>query len=229
MLLISMIMAGVGAFIYGNWIFKDGFKNAGWHWGKPKQYLYVLLFALFLWLFPSLIERFAGWYLPTSSVDNYKILSAFSVSFMVTIIPAFSEEFAWRGYLLPRLLKKYNCRKALIIHGLITWIWHLPFVVIMGLNAGENPWISVPEILAISLIPTTLHAVVFAFIWSRTASLAVSTMYHISFDEVRDTIENTIGLGVLGQNWQMLVLTVLGIWLLWKAKWNFRFKILNDD
>ncbi|MDQ1255147.1 MAG: protease family protein, partial [Euryarchaeota archaeon] len=56
--------------------------------------------------------------------------------------------------------------------------------------------------------------------WSSTQSLAVSTVYHAAFDEVRDTLEGTVGLGPLSQNWQMLILTILGIALLWKGKWK---------
>lgn len=219
-LLVSMIMVAVVTFICGKYIFKDSFKNAGWSWGKPKHYFFVLILALFLWLFPSLVERSAGWY-SGKEVDFSSIATTFSFSFLITIIPAFSEEFAWRGYLLPRLLAKHSYRKALLIHGLITWVWHLPFIFVMGFGAGNNPKVDVPLVLAVSIIPTILHAVVFAYIWSRTASLAVSTFYHVCFDEVRDTLENTVGFGSLGQNWQMLVLTVLGIWLLWKGKCKF--------
>ena len=67
-----------------------------------------------------------------------------------------------------------------------------------------------------------MHAVVFAFIWSRTASLAVATMYHVFFDEVRDTLQDTVGLGILGENWQILALTSIGVLLLWKVKWKFQ-------
>ena len=56
-----------------------------------------------------------------------------------------------------------------------------------------------------------MHAIVFAYIWSSTQSLAVSTVYHAAFDEVRDTLEGSVGLGPLSQNWQMLILTILGI------------------
>ncbi|MGB5364307.1 MAG: hypothetical protein WBN17_13495, partial [Aureibaculum sp.] len=57
LLLISMIMVGVSTFICGKYIFKDGFKNAGWNWGKPKHYVSVFALALFLWFLPSIIER----------------------------------------------------------------------------------------------------------------------------------------------------------------------------
>ncbi len=228
-LLLSMVMVAIATYICGRFIFKDGFKEAGWNWGRPKHYLWVLGLAIFLWLFPSIVEQLVGWYSPASKANLGTLISTFSISFLITIIPAFSEEFGWRGYLLPRLLKRYSHRKALLTHGLITWIWHLPFIFTMGFDGGENPWVSVPLVLAASFIPTILHAVVFAFIWSRTASLAVSTFYHISFDEVRDTLEGTIGLGTFGQNWQMLVLTILGIFLLWKGQWNFSNQTIENN
>lgn len=148
------------------------------------------------------------------------MLSSFSLNFLITIIPAFGEEFSWRGYLLPRLLTKYTQRKALLLHGLITWIWHLPFIFQMGYESGTNPWVAIPVVAVISFIPTILHAVVFAFIWYRTASLAVTTLYHVCFDEVRDSLENTVGLGIAGQYWQMLALTFMGMWLLRKTRWE---------
>ena len=218
-LLISMVMVAIGTYICGKYLFKDGFVNAGWSMGRPKHYVYVFGLALFLWLLPSAIERLVGWY-STRETNLTTLATTFSYSLVITIIPAFSEEFGWRGYLLPRLLKRYPYRRALLLHGLITWIWHLPFVCSMGFEAGDNPWVSIPVVLVASFIPTIMHAVVFAYIWSRTASLAVSTMYHVCFDEVRDTLENTIGLGTLGQNWQMAVLTLLGILLLWKGNWK---------
>lgn len=220
LLLVSMIMVGFGTFICGKFIFKDGFKDAGWSWGKPKHYFYIFLFALILWLFPAIVEQLAKWHIPAGETNAGKMLSVFLLSALITIIPAFGEEFGWRGYLLPGLLKIYAYKKALLVHGFITWVWHLPFLFAMGMEAGEYWTISIPVILTVSFIPTVLHAVVFAYIWSRTASLAVSTFYHVSFDEVRDTLIDTVGLGFFGMYWQMFLLTLVGIMLLWWGKWN---------
>lgn len=221
LLLISMMMVGLSTFISGKYIFKDGFKNAGWNWGKPKYYIYVFALALFLWLFPSIIERYFGWYVSTNEINLTTIFSGFLFSALITIIPAFGEEFGWRGYLLPRLLVTYNYRKALLIHGLVTWIWHLPFLIIIGLETDNSQSWFVPIVIIVSFIPTIMHAVVFAYIWSRTASIAVVTLYHVFFDEVRDILQDKVGLGIVGQNWQMLVLTGIGIVLLLKVKWRF--------
>ena len=90
----------------------------------------------------------------------------------------------------------------------------------MGLRLGGRAAVSVPLVLAVSLIPTVMHAVVFACFWSTSGSLVVATVYHSSFDEVRDTLEESVGLGMLAENWQAVVLTILGTLLLWKAPWK---------
>ena len=219
LLLASMIMVSVGTFVAGRFVFRDGFARAGWSWGKPRHYALAFGLALVLWLLPSLVERGFGIY-AGSSVGIGTILSTFALSFVVTLLPAFGEEFGWRGYLLPRLMARYSARRALLLHGAITWIWHLPVVVVMGTQLGGDPLLAVALIIGISLIPTIMHAIVFAYIWSSSGSLAVTTVYHAAFDEVRDSLDETIGLGTLGQNWQMLVLTVLGLVFFWRAKWR---------
>jgi uncharacterized protein len=224
LLLLSMIMVAVGTYIAGGFVFRDGFENAGWQWGKPRHYAYAFGLALFLWAFPRAVEQFLGIYEAPQDVGVTTILAEFLFSFTITLIPAFSEEFGWRGYLLPRLFMRYSTRRALLLHGFITWVWHLPVLVLMGLKMTGNPLVSVPLVMLISLIPTIMHAVVFAYIWSSTQSLAVVTVYHAAFDEVRDTLEGSVGLGPLSQNWQMLILTILGIALLWKAKWKMKSK-----
>lgn len=218
LLLISMIMVAVATFICGKYIFSDGFKNAGWTWGKPMHFLLAFVLALFLWLVPVLIEQF--FHLGKAQKFNtLSVLTTFLFSFTITLIPAFSEEFGWRGYLLPRMMARYTTRKALLIHGFITWFWHLPVIVIMGVNMGGNLIVTISAIVVISLIPTIMHAIVFAAFWSTSNSLAVSTVYHSAFDETRDTLQNAVGLGPLAEIWQMLILTMLGMTLLWRTKW----------
>lgn len=216
-LLLSMIMAGVGTLVAGRYVFNDGFEDAGWQWGRPRHYLFALGLALFLWLVPVVIENVSG--LRSSAWEpRWKtMLVSFVTSFAITLVPAFGEEFSWRGYLLPRLRERFTIRKALLFHGFVTWLWHVPFIVTMGFELGGTPAVSVPLMLAASLVPTVLHAVVFAYLWSASGSLLVATVYHSAFDEVRDTLEDAVGFGPLAENWQVVVLTILGALLLWKA------------
>lgn len=219
LLLVSMVMVMVATYIAGKFVFKDGFANAGWSWGKPKNYLMAFGLALFLWALPSLVEVLTGRNTP-ANLSVTGILPLFLFSFFVTLIPAFGEEFGWRGYMLPRLKERYTTRKALLLHGFITWFWHLPFLLVIGTQSGGNLLISIPAVLFISLIPTIMHAIVFAYFWSSSGSITVATVYHSAFDEVRDTLEEQVGFGSLVQPWQMISLTILGGVILWKANWK---------
>ena len=212
-LLLSMAMAGVGTYVYGR-TRGDDFADAGWRWGKPRHYLYVFVFALALWWLPSFVERAAGWYVPADAPSWADVLRSFGPALLLTILPALGEEFSWRGYLLPRLLERHAVPRALLLHGFVTWLFHVPFLIVIGTDFGQGTPGGAAFLLAVSLVPTVLHAVVFAFIWYRSGSLAVSTCYHVAFDEVRDALVAGVGLGVLGENWQLVVFLVLGVLLL---------------
>ena len=228
-LLLSMIMAGVGTFVSGRYVFKDGFKDAGWRWGRPTHYILAFALALFLWLVPVVIENVSGIRGYVAGPRWSAILVSFVTSFAITLLPAFGEEFSWRGYLLPRLLNRLTPRRALLFHGFVTWLWHVPFIVTMGFQQGGSVAVSVPLVLAVSLIPTVMHAVVFAYFWSTSGSLLVATVYHSAFDEVRDTLDESVGFGMLTETWQAVVLTVLGTLLLWKASWKTSRSGTTDD
>jgi uncharacterized protein len=220
---LSMVMVTVATFIAGRFVFKDGFANAGWSWGKPIHYLLVILFALFLWLLPVVIEINTGITKPHDTIEVAPIFMMFVFRFVATLLPAFGEEFGWRGYLLPKLIEKFTPKKALLIHAFIWWLWHLPVIVGMGLHNNEvsnNLFLNVASITLLSIIPSMLHAIIFAFIWSKTNSIIVVTVYHAAFDEVRDTLENSVGFGSLVNNWQMAVVIITGAFLLWKVDWD---------
>jgi uncharacterized protein len=228
---LSMVMVTVATFIAGRYVFKDGFAKAGWHWGKPVHYAAVFLLALFLWFVPSMIELYFGMHKPLNAIAATHILGMFLLRFVATLIPAFGEEFGWRGYMLPRLAAQYGAKKGLLLHAFVWWFWHLPVVIGMGLKSNEisnDPIINVSSILLISIIPSMLHAVIFAYIWAKTESLAVVTVYHAAFDEVRDALENSVGFGPLVNIWQMAVIIIVGALLLWKANWEKMVRELKD-
>lgn len=219
---LPMIMVAVATYIAGRYIFGDGFFTAGWNWGKSKHYLAVFLLAIFVWVVPTILELVLGMRSISNGVIVPEILENFMLRFVATLIPAFGEEFGWRGYLLPHLIKRYSLRTALLLHSFIWWAWHLPVIVGMGVaeNLTGNRGISIAIMLAITLIPSMMHAIVYAYIWIVTQSLAVVTVYHAAFDEIRDAIASSIGYGFLVEIWQMLTLTVLGGLLLWKGNWK---------
>lgn len=54
---------------------------------------------------------------------------------LLNLLPCLGEEWGWRGYLLPRLLKQFKTVPALLLGGLIWGLWHAPLTV-MGHNYG---------------------------------------------------------------------------------------------
>ena len=49
---------------------------------------------------------------------------------IVIILIAVGEEYGWRGYLLPRLIRKYSVINSSILLGLIWGFWHFPAYLI---------------------------------------------------------------------------------------------------
>lgn len=220
--LISMVMVTVGTFIAGRYVFRDGFKHAGWRWGKPSQYLWTFGLALFIFAVPSLLENLLGLHTVPAGISAGTILAGFAGSFLLTLIPGFGEEFGWRGYMLRHLVKRFTTRKAVLVHAFIWWAWHLPVIFTIGVRQGIGASVgeSILLISLITLIPSMMNAVIFAYVWTATKSLAVSSVYHSAYDEVRDAIEKTVGFGPLVSIWEMAVTTLLGAFLLWKGNWQ---------
>ncbi|MHC4457949.1 MAG: CPBP family intramembrane glutamic endopeptidase [Planctomycetota bacterium] len=226
----SMFMVTVGTFIAGRYVFRDGFAGAGWRWGKPKHYLAVIGLALLLWAVPTIADLALGTVRLPDKVSGTQLI--WILVFLTGFIPCFGEEFGWRGYMLPRLAQRYSPRKAVIIHGVIWWAWHLPVLIgigvwagiavapEMGLSVGLSVAITVAATALGSAIPAILHGVVFAYIWTRSRSLAVATVYHTAFDGVRDSIQTTIGAGPIAGFWAVALLVILGIVFLWKGNWK---------
>lgn len=227
---ISMVMVSVGTFIAGRYVFRDGFGNAGWQWGKLKHYLAVFGFVALLWVFPTLIRLMAG-ALDPDDLDRTKLVWIFLLP-LVALIPGFGEEFGWRGYMLPHLANRLSVRKAVALHSLIWWVWHLPITIGTGVQAGVegaaqtnlpvalSVTITVLAVIIVGAIPTIMHGVVFAYIWTQSGSLAVATVYHAVYDGIRDSLAMVTGLPPIVATWASALLTILGIALLWKGNWK---------
>lgn len=227
----SMCMVTVGTFIAGRYVFRDGFAGAGWRWGKPKHYLLVIGLVLLLWVVPTLVD------LSVTNVSLPGHLTAGQITWIfvlifVTLIPGFGEEFGWRGYMLPHLARHHSPRVAVIIHAVIWWAWHLPILIGEGIRAGIfaaheanlpvalSAAIIAAVVLLVSVVPAILHGVVFAYIWTRTRSLPVATVYHAAYDGVRDSLMITIGIGPIAGFSAVVLLMTLGVAFLWKGDWE---------
>lgn len=152
-LLAVMFFPGISALIVRKFINKEGFKDPMMRFGSWKPYLQVALFVPFLYIIIYMITGLL--YPPDFTLKTFMSLigiegisfdpSLFILVFfiltltvvpIINFIPAFGEEFGWRGYLLPKLMP-LGRKKALIISGVIWGFWHLPFVFLI--DYGNYP------------------------------------------------------------------------------------------
>lgn len=227
----SMVMVTIGTYIAGKYVFRDGFSGAGWQWGKAKHYLAVSGIIALLWIIPTLVRAAVG-SLEPSDVDTTQKIIWVPVLLFVTLIPGFGEEFGWRGYMLPRLAERMSPRKAVLLHSVIWWAWHIPVVAGGGFAVGAASaeqtqlpvWlagaVTAVTIVAITLIPSVLHAVIFAYLWVRSRSLAVVTVYHAAYDGFRDSLGVLFTAAPMVGLWANAVIILLGAGLLWRGDWS---------
>lgn len=62
---------------------------------------------------------------------------AMMISGVITSFAAFGEEAGWRGYMMPKMIKLWGVKKAVIFGGIIWAIWHWPLTFI-GHNFGRS-------------------------------------------------------------------------------------------
>lgn len=228
----AMMLVAVGTWLSDQLVFHRGFTKGGWRLGRPWHYATVVLMVAGIWILPVVLTVLAGdKTIPRELSRRQQIW--IPVYLFAGVMPAFGEEFGWRGYMLSALMERWSPRLAVVIHGVVWWLWHLPFVVGVGLRAGAtsaaasdiSPFsgmllngVLVAGLSAgLSLVPAILHAALFAGIWARAGSVFVATIYHAAFDGVRDSLGLLGLITPLAAVWSVAVVMFLGAVSLWKV------------
>ncbi len=108
------------------------------------------------------------------------LASALFVS-LVNVIPAFGEEWGWRGYLLPKLLGRFHVLPAMLIMGVIWGLWHLPLTV-MGHNYGVG-YVGYPVLGIVAMCwMCVCVGVFFAYLTLRTGTCIPAAIGHAMFN-----------------------------------------------
>ncbi len=98
---------------------------------------------------------------------------------MGLVWPLFSgmgEEFGWRGFLLPRLIRRLGLIKAAAVVGIIWEVWHLPMHYMAYRAFGAY---MIPAFLTVGFLNLTLCAVIMAMIYAlNRGSLKLMVLYH---------------------------------------------------
>jgi uncharacterized protein len=236
-----MFFPGIAAFIVRRFITQEGFKDAGLKIGKVKNYLqpYLLIpliFAVvygFTWIFiqkPDFsLQGFINQYgltklpFPSGLFILGVIVSSLTFAPFLNAIPAFGEEFGWRGYLLPKLLP-LGTKKALILSGLIWGLWHAP-LILMGYRYGN---LHVLGIILFSVLLIFL-GIYFGYLRLTSGSVYLAAFAHGVFNAQAYGVWTVIfpnvnpALGGFAGITGILVFFILGLWIFKKPEISKHF------
>jgi uncharacterized protein len=141
---------------------------------KPIWYLFALLFTMLLSLVSIGIHRMIG---GTHQIGILLTLNNLIPSLLFQIFFfLFTEETAWRGFALPRLLNRYNNVTAGLILGILWGFWHLPLVFIPGSFQSSIPFIG----FLLSAVATSI-LMSWLFYHSK-GSVLVAAIFHAAID-----------------------------------------------
>lgn len=92
-------------------------------------------------------------------------------------INCFGEEWGWRGYLLPKMLKQFKIVPTLLITGVIWGLWHMP-LIIMGHNYGVGypgyPYVGILEMCVFCVA----FGIILSYVTIKTKSCIPAIMGH---------------------------------------------------
>ena len=94
-----------------------------------------------------------------------------------SVLQGLGEEPGWRGFLLPKLLDRFQPLAATLILFPVWWLWHLPFFL-------SRPEFGLPQFLGFGL--GILSATIWlTFLWERTRSILVAVLWHAALNITR--------------------------------------------
>jgi len=89
---------------------------------------------------------------------------------VASVLQSLGEEPGWRGFLLPKLLRRFRSLPSTMLLFPVWWLWHLPFFL-------GRPEFGLPQFLGFGL--GILSATVWlTFLWERSRSILLAVVWH---------------------------------------------------
>ena len=140
---------------------------------------------------------------PTPTAADFSGWYEFPLIFLITTLikGPFTEEPAWRGFLLPRLQSKYAPLVASLIVGVIWASWHLP--LLLSDPTGQRPALQF-------FVLVVAQSVVFTWVYNSTrGSVLMVILMHGAFNSIASFFGPTLmGSATYGQFWWLMA----GLW-----------------
>lgn len=115
--------------------------------------------------------------MPANMIILMQGLSGFFFGPIINFVTCFGEEWAWRGYMVPKMAESMKTVPMLIVSGVIWGLWHAPLTIV-GHNYGMEYWgYPFTGILAMCLFCTVV-GIFMAYITLKTKSCIPAVLAH---------------------------------------------------
>ena len=103
---------------------------------------------------------------------TYMLAAVLIPNFVFSFIAFFGEEYGWRFYLLPVMLKKFGLRKGVLLVGIVWAIWHIN-IDFMFYSVETGPLMFVAQIITCVTV-----GIFFAYAYMKTQNILVPVIMH---------------------------------------------------
>ncbi|MDE6434462.1 MAG: CPBP family intramembrane metalloprotease [Lachnospiraceae bacterium] len=159
---------------------------------KDKKWIYFVIAMLLPWIYFELGNGLTLLLSPGAFDADYPALLGIAdneraivylqpitmiISGSLASFCAFGEEAGWRGYMMPKMVKLWGGKKAVLIGGIIWGIWHWPLTYI-GHNFGRNYWGYPFTGFAAMCVMCIFVGIILTFVTYRSGSIWPATILH---------------------------------------------------
>jgi membrane protease YdiL (CAAX protease family) len=177
--IVSPLLAMV---IMRSWL-GDGWKDFGI---KPRMKRNQLLYVFSILFFPLMTAIIVGISVGLGWMDIPPTSSPYLAAFAMALVPSFIknifEEFAWRGYMAPRLFALgYNRFLVHIAVGLVWGAWHFPYLYLF-MDTTESMLTVIPRLMLGVIVMAILYGEILLMTRSVWPAVVMHTMGNAFID-----------------------------------------------
>jgi membrane protease YdiL (CAAX protease family) len=165
---------------------REGFRSIGWGVGPGRYWIAATLLPTVAILIAVAVSLRLGYAAPAPLstpagnliVHPVKLLKNMLIYLVISLPLAFGEEFGWRGYAQPRLIRQFGPIAGLLALGIIWGVWHTPIYYVMHVYPDHpflGPFVMTP-------IDNILVVVPMAWLYIKSRSIWVPTFTHAFAD-----------------------------------------------
>ena len=165
---------------------RESLRPIGWGLGPARYWLVGIVLPTLMILVAVVISLRLGYAAPAPAstphgsliVHPAKLLKNMLLYLVISLPLAFGEEFAWRGYAQPRLIRQFGMIAGLLALGVLWGVWHTPIYYVMHIYPDHpflGPFVMTP-------IDNILVVVPMAWLYIRSKNIWVPTFTHAFAD-----------------------------------------------